>query len=64
MASTPAQLTAYLAQQGITLLSPQASPVNPTVACTACSCPTGVILLGAVAPTEVAAVQALGFLNK
>lgn len=53
--------TAYLAQQGITLYQPQASLKNPPALCNACSCPTGLVLEGAVSPADLAAVRALGF---
>jgi hypothetical protein len=65
--STQALVTtaqAYLAQQGLTLHQPQATVQNPGAVCSACSCPTGVVLEGSVAPTEVAAVLALGFTKK
>lgn len=64
-APTPAQLetvaTAYLAQQGITLVNVQASRVSEPAACFACTCRTGVVLTGRVAPEQLAAIQALGF---
>lgn len=64
-APTPAQLetvaTAYLAQQGIVLVNAQASRVSAPAACLACTCRTGVVLTGRVAPEQLAAIQALGF---
>jgi hypothetical protein len=53
--------TAYLAQQGITLLQPQASVRNPAAVCNACTCTTGLVLEGRVRPSDLAAIQALGF---
>ena len=64
-ARTPQQLetvaTAYLAQQGITLTSPKATQAAPASVCNACACPTGVVLVGEVVPSQLAAIQALGF---
>ncbi|HEX8349118.1 MAG TPA: hypothetical protein VF598_04085 [Hymenobacter sp.] len=65
--STQALVTtarAYLAQRGLTLYQPQAIVQNTGAVCSACSCPTGVVLEGSVAPAEVAAVLALGFTKK
>ena len=64
-ASSPRQLIAaaqaYLAQQGLTLHQPQASGRNTGIVCSACSCPTGLVLEGMVQPADSAAVLALGF---
>jgi hypothetical protein len=64
-AATPQQLealaVAYLAKQGITLAGPKASQTGPPTVCNACSCPTGVVLVGTVHVNQVTAIQALGF---
>jgi len=64
-ARTPQQLetvaTAYLAQQGITLASPKATQAAPAAVCNACMCTTGVVLVGQVDASQLAAIQALGF---
>ncbi len=64
-ARTPQQLeavaTAYLAQQGITLANAQATQSAPAAVCNACTCPTGVVLVGEVSASQLAAIQALGF---
>lgn len=64
-AQTPQQLeavaTAYLAQRGIVLANPQATQAGPPTVCNACTCTTGVVLVGEVPPGQLAAVQALGF---
>jgi len=55
---------AYLAQQGLTLYQPQASVKNSGATCAACSCPTGLVLGGAVQPADLQAVLALGFTKR
>ncbi|MFC7668089.1 hypothetical protein ACFQT0_12370 [Hymenobacter humi] len=52
---------AYLAQQGLTLHQPQASVKNAGAVCSACNCPTGLVLEGTVQPADLSAVLALGF---
>jgi hypothetical protein len=56
--------TAYLAQQGITLVNVRASQVSAGANCNACTCGTGVVLTGQVAYSQLAAIQALGFTVK
>jgi putative hemolysin len=51
----------YLAQQGLTLHQAQAGGTNTGAVCAACTCPTGLVLEGAVALAELPAVLALGF---
>ena len=51
----------YLAQQGLTLHQPQASGKTDEATCTACTCPTGLVLEGRVQPADLSAVLALGF---
>lgn len=64
-ARTPQQLEtvaiAYLAQQGITLTFPKATQTGPAAGCSACTCPTGVVLVGQIHVSQLAAIQALGF---
>jgi hypothetical protein len=55
---------AYLAQQGITLSQTQATQVNSGAVCNACMCPTGVVLVGTVPTSQLAAIQALGFTKR
>ena len=55
---------AYLAQQNLTLYQAQASVKNSGAVCTACTCPTGLVLEGAVQPADLQAVLALGFTKK
>ncbi|MGI4865865.1 MAG: hypothetical protein ACRYFZ_18215 [Janthinobacterium lividum] len=52
---------AYLAQQNIALSATQATQTNLGGVCAACTCPTGVVLMGKVPTSQLAAVQALGF---
>lgn len=52
---------AYLAQQGVTLYQPQARVENIGVVCSACTCPTGLVLEGEVQATDLSIVLALGF---
>ena len=52
---------AYLVRQGLTIHQAQARVDNAGAVCTACTCPTGLVLEGAVPPADVAAVRALGF---
>ena len=51
----------YLAQQGLTLHQPRASATSISAVCSACTCPTGLVLEGSVQPADLAAVLALGF---
>jgi hypothetical protein len=64
-ASTTQQLetvaTAYLAQQGITFNGAHATRATPAAVCNACTCTTGVVLEGEISPSQLAAIQALGF---
>ncbi len=64
-APSPPELVAaaqtYLAHQGVTLHQPTASTQNAGAVCTACTCPTGVVLQGTVVPADLSAVLALGF---
>ena len=55
---------AYLAQQNLTLYQAQASVKNSGAVCAACTCPTGLVLEGAVQPADLQAVLALGFTKK
>jgi len=52
---------AYLTQQGLTLHQPRARVNDAGAVCSACTCPTGLVLEGTVPPADVAAVLALGF---
>ena len=51
----------YLAQQGLVLQQLRARVINAGAVCNACTCPTGLLLEGAVGPTDLPAVLALGF---
>ncbi|OWP61367.1 hypothetical protein CDA63_19770 [Hymenobacter amundsenii] len=51
----------YLAQQNLTLHQPRASIKDAGAVCTACTCPTGLVLEGTVQPADLPAVLALGF---
>jgi hypothetical protein len=53
--------TAYLAQQGITGHTLQASAKAPAAVCAACTCPTGLVLAGSVRKADLPALLALGF---
>ena len=53
--------TAYLAQQGIVGHTLQASVQSTGTVCSACICPTGLVLAGSVRKTDLPALQALGF---
>lgn len=53
--------TTYLAQQGITLKYATASQAAPAAVCNACTCPTGLVLMGQVDMSQLAAIEALGF---
>ena len=53
--------TTYLVQQGIAFTQAHAAQVNTGAVCNACTCPTGVMLMGKVPTSQLAAVQALGF---
>ena len=55
---------AYLAQQNLTLYLAQVSVKNSGAVCAACTCPTGLVLEGAVQPADLQAVLALGFTKK
>jgi hypothetical protein len=67
-ASTPQLLetvaTTYLTQQGIALSQAQATRVNQGAICNACMCPTGVVLVGTVPASQLAAILALGFTKR
>lgn len=52
---------AYLAQQGITGHTLQASVQSAGAACSACTCPTGLVLAGSVRKADLPALLALGF---
>jgi hypothetical protein len=68
MAATSAQLetvaTTYLAQQGINLVNAHAAKTGMEATCNACTCPTGLVLTGQVAYSQLAAIQAQGFTSK
>jgi hypothetical protein len=69
IAATPAQLetvaTTYLAQQGINLVNAHAAKTGGMEAtCSACTCPTGRVLTGQVAYSQLAAIKAQGFTIK
>jgi hypothetical protein len=53
--------TAYLAQQGITLVNAHAKQESTGFNCNACTCGTGVVLTGRVTAAQLVAIQALGF---
>jgi hypothetical protein len=53
--------TAYLAQQGITGHTLQASVQSAGTVCNACACPTGLVLAGSVRKADLPALLALGF---
>jgi len=52
---------AYLAQQGITGHTLQASRTSAGAVCNACACPTGLVLAGTVRKADLPALLALGF---
>lgn len=53
--------SAYLAQQGITGHTLQASVTSAAAVCSACNCPTGLVLAGSVRKADLPALLALGF---
>lgn len=56
--------SAYLRRRSITFTKAQTSQVNLGGVCAACTCPTGVELVGAVPVAQLTAIQALGFKKK
>jgi len=56
--------SAYLTQQGITLSQAQITQYNGVIpACAMCTCATGKLLEGRVPSSQLAAIQALGFIK-
>lgn len=66
-ANSPQYMTsasAYLTQQGITLSQAQITQYNGIIpACAMCTCATGKLLEGRVPSSQLAAIQAMGFMK-
>ncbi len=54
----------YVKAKGITPFSLSSSASIPAAVCSACTCPTGVVLTGTARRADLPALQAIGFLPR
>ncbi|MGI4863772.1 MAG: hypothetical protein ACRYFZ_07585 [Janthinobacterium lividum] len=54
---------AYIKAKGVTTFPLTVSTAGPMAICTACTCPTGVVLTGTARKTDLVALQAIGFVQ-
>ena len=55
---------AYVKAKGLTPFAFTVSTAGPAAGCSACTCPTGVVLTGTARRTDLPALQAIGFFQR